>query len=110
MKKSKFSEAQIAAALRQMEAGAPIPEERVAKQCGYPKIITVDYGSECTSQALDAWAYAHEVKLDFIRPGKPVENAVIESFNGRFRVECLNAQVFVSVHDARQKIEAWRID
>ncbi len=84
--------------------------ERVAKQCGYPKMITVDNGSECTSKALDAWAYAHGVKLDFIRPGKPVENAVIESFNGRFRDECLNAQVFVSLHDARQKIEAWRID
>jgi hypothetical protein len=69
-----------------------------------------NYGSEFTSKALDAWAYEHGVKLDFIRPGKPVENAVIESFNGRFRDECLNAQVFVSLHDARQKIEAWRID
>lgn len=51
--------------------------------------------------ALDAWAYAHEVKLDFIRPGKPVENAEIESFNGKFRNECLNANVFISLHDAR---------
>ncbi|MGC3975632.1 MAG: IS3 family transposase [Nitrospira sp.] len=84
--------------------------ERVAKRSGYPQIITVDNGSEFASKALDAWAYAHGVKLDFIRPGKPVENAVIESFNGRFRDECLNAQVFVSLHDARQKIEAWRID
>ena len=50
------------------------------------------------------------MQLDFIRPGKPVENAVIESFNGRFRDECLNTNVFVSLHDARQKIEAWRID
>ena len=63
-----------------------------------------------TSKALDAWAHEHGVQLDFIRPGKPVENAVIESFNGRFRDECLNAQVFVSLHDARQKIETWRID
>lgn len=84
--------------------------ERVAKQCGYPKMITVDHGSEFTSKALDAWAYAHGVKLDFIRPGKPVENAVMESFNGWFRDECLNANVFISLHDARQKIEAWRID
>ena len=84
--------------------------ERVAKRSGYPKMITVDNGSEFASKALDAWADAHEVKLDFIRPGKPVENAVIESFNGRFRDECLNAQVFISLHDARQKIEAWRID
>lgn len=84
--------------------------ERVAKQRGYPRMITLDNGSEFASKALDAWAYAHGVKLDFIRPGKPVENAVIESFNGRFRDECLNAQVFISLHDARQKIEAWRID
>lgn len=83
--------------------------ERAAKQGGYPKVITVDNGSEFTSKALDAWAYTHGVQLDFIRPGKPVENAVIESFNGRFRDECLNVNVFVSLHDARQKIEAWRI-
>ncbi len=70
----------------------------------------VDNGSEFASKALDAWAYDHDVKLDFIRPGTPVENAVIESVNGRFRDECLNAKVFVSLHDARQKIEAWRID
>jgi putative transposase len=50
------------------------------------------------------------VKLDFIRPGKPLDNAVIESFNSRFRDECLNANVFVSLHDTRQKIDAWRID
>ena len=84
--------------------------EHVVKRTGYPQMITVDNGSEFTSKALDAWAHAHGVKLDFIRPGKPVENAVIESFNGRFRDECLNTQVFVSLHDARQKIEAWRID
>jgi putative transposase len=84
--------------------------ERVAKRIGYPQMITVDNGSEFTSKALDAWAHEHGVKLDFIRPGKPVENAVIESFNGRFRDECLNTQVFVSLHDARQKIETWRID
>jgi len=84
--------------------------ERVVKHRGYPTMITVDNGSEFASKALDAWAHAHGVKLDFIRPGKPVENAMIESFNGRFRDECLNAQVFISLHDARQKIEAWRID
>jgi putative transposase len=84
--------------------------ERVAKRTGYPQMITVDNGSEFTSKALDAWAHEHGVRLDFIRPGKPVENAVIESFNGRFRDECLNANVVISLHDARQKIEAWRID
>ena len=84
--------------------------EQAAKRHGYPTLITVDNGREFASTALDAWAYAHGVKLYLIRWGKPVENAVIESFNGRFRDECLNAQVFVSHHDARQKIEAWRID
>ena len=54
--------------------------ERVAKRQGYPKMITADYGSEFTSKALDAWAYTHGVKLDLIRPGKPMENAVIERF------------------------------
>ena len=68
------------------------------------------HGTEFQSRALEDWAYRRGVQLDFIRPGKPVENAVIESFNGRFRDECLNANVFVSLHDARQKIEAWRID
>jgi putative transposase len=68
------------------------------------------YGREFASKALDAWAYAHGVKLDFNRPGHPVETAVIESCNGRLRDECLHANVFVSLHDARQKIEAWRID
>lgn len=69
---------------------------RVAKRTGYPQMITVDNGSEFTSKALDAWAHEHGVKLDFIRPGKPVENAVSESFNGRFRDECLNTQVVIS--------------
>jgi putative transposase len=55
-------------------------------------LITVDNGSEFASKALDARAYAHGLKLEFIRPGKPVENAMIESFNGRFGDECLNAK------------------
>lgn len=86
-----------------------LPPARVSESL-YSRGEMNDAGSEYTSKALDAWAHAHEVKLDFIRPGKPVENAVIESFNGCFRDECLNAQVFVSLHDARQKIETWRID
>ena len=68
-------------------------------------MFSVDNASECASKAFDAWAHARGVQLDFIRPGKPVENAVIESFNGRFRDECLNTQVFISLADARQKIE-----
>ena len=75
-----------------------------------PRSITVNHGTEFQSRALEDGAYHRGVQLDFIRRGKPVENAVIESFNGRFRDKCLNANVFVSLHDARQKIEAWRID
>lgn len=84
--------------------------ERMAKQLGYPQMITVDNKGEFVSKSLDVRAYQHGVKWDFIRPGKPVENAVIGSFNGRLRDECLNAHVFISLRDARQKIEVWRID
>lgn len=59
-------------------------------------------------KALDAWAYAQGVSLSFIRPGKPVENAYIESFNGSFRDECLNEHWFLSMRHAREVIEAWR--
>jgi len=70
-----------------------------------PRSITVDHGTEFTSRALEDWAYERGVQLDFIRPGKPVENAFIESFNGRLRDECLNVHQFVSLDDARRKIE-----
>ena len=70
----------------------------------------VDHGPEFTSRALEDWAYPRGVQLDFIRPGKPVENAYIESFNGRLRDECLNMRQFVSLDDARAKIEACRRD
>jgi len=83
---------------------------RVAQQRPLPLAITVDHGTEFTSKAVDEWAYAHRVQLDFIRPGKPVENGMIESFNGRLRDECLNANEFVSLDDAREKITAWGID
>ena len=59
---------------------------------------------------MDAWAYAHDVRLDFIRPGKPVENAFIESFNGKLRDECLNSHVFASVTEAQRVLDAWRED
>jgi putative transposase len=75
-----------------------------------PRSITVDHGTEFQSRALEDWAYRRGVQLDFIRPGKPVENAFIESFNGRLRDECLNVHQFTSLDDARSKIEAWRID
>jgi len=70
----------------------------------------VDHGTEFQSRALEDWAYRRGVLLDFIRPGKPVENAFIESFNGRLRDECLNVEQFASVADAQAKIEAWRVD
>lgn len=75
-----------------------------------PRSITVDNGSEFVSRAMDCWAYAHEVKLEFIRPGKPVENAFIESFNGRLRDECLNSHVFFSVAEAQRLLTTWRDD
>lgn len=84
--------------------------ENVRFERGLPEIISVDNGSEFTSKILDQWAYLKEVKLHFIRPGKPVENGHIESFNGRFRDECLNANVLNSIDHARGVIERWRID
>jgi putative transposase len=77
---------------------------------GRPLAITVDNGGEFVSRAMDAWAYAHDVRLEFIRPGKPVENAFIESFNGRLRDECLNAHVFDSPVEAQRVLDAWRHD
>jgi putative transposase len=71
--------------------------ERVVRERGVPTSITVDNGSEFASRAMDAWAYGHEIGLDFIRPGKPVENGYIESFNGRLRDECLNVSLFFSL-------------
>jgi len=75
-----------------------------------PEVIVIDNGPEFISKALDAWAYERGVKLTFIRPGRPVENAYIESFNGRFRDECLNENWFLSLEHARRIIEKWRID
>jgi putative transposase len=75
-----------------------------------PRSITVDHGTEFQSRALEDWAYRRGVQLDFIRPGKPVENAFIESFNGRLRDECLNVHQFASIVEAQQIIEAWRLD
>jgi putative transposase len=84
--------------------------ERVGRQVGFPKAIRVDQGTEFVSRDLDLWAYQRDVTLDFSRPGKPTDNAFIESFNGKFRAECLNAHWFLSLDDARRKCEAWRRD
>jgi len=72
--------------------------------------ITVDHGPEFESQALDAWAYRCGVHLAFIRPGKPNENAYVESFNGRLRDECLNEHWFLTLAHAQAAIEAWRVE
>jgi putative transposase len=83
--------------------------ERAQQERGsLPKSITVDNGSEFCSRAMEAWAMSHEVQLCFIRPGRPVENGFIESFNGRLRDECLNVEWFTSLDDARQKLAKFR--
>jgi putative transposase len=84
--------------------------EEIGRQVGFPKAIRVDQGTEFVSRDLDLWAYQRGVTLDFSRPGKPTDNAFIESFNGKFRAECLNAHWFMSLDDARRKCEAWRRD
>ena len=82
----------------------------VGAERGLPRAIRVDNGPEFVSKALDQWAYWNKVKLDFSRPGKPTDNAFIESFNGRLRAECLNGNWFLSLEDARSTFEAWRRD
>jgi putative transposase len=84
--------------------------EDVALQRGLPQTIVMDNGPELTSRVLDQWAYKHGVELRFIDPGKPVQNAFIESFNGRFRDECLNQHWFVNLAHARRVVETWRLD
>ena len=81
---------------------------RIATTRGKPKTVKADNGSEFISKAMDRWAYENGVELDFSRPGRPTDNAQVESFNGRFRAECLNSHWFLSLADAQRKIEAWR--
>jgi len=136
-RKSKFTEEQSAYALKQADAGVPVAElcstrargslvievarslsatsvtkalSRAMATRGKPRAITLDNGSEFTSRVFDAWAHEHGIALDFIRPGKPVENAFIESFNGRLRDECLNTHWFLSLDHAKEGIEAGRKD
>src|SRR5262245_11976037 len=84
--------------------------DEVCGKLGDPATIRVDQGSEFVSRELDLWAYLQGVELDFSRPGKPTDNAFIESLNGKFRAECLNAHWFMSLEDARRKMEDWRRD
>ena len=84
--------------------------ERLVETREIPKVITVDNGPEFAGRALDEWAYRKGVNLNFIRPGKPIENAYVESLNGRLRDECLNENWFISLKNAREVIESWRLD
>jgi len=84
--------------------------ERLKQTVGKPERIAVDNGPEFISKALDAWAYQNEVQLEFSRPGKPTDNAFAESCNGHFRAECLDCHWFAELSEARQTIEAWRLD
>jgi putative transposase len=100
-----------------IEVGISLTGERVAgvlehlkRTVGRPERIAIDNGPEFISKALDAWAYQNKVQLEFSRPGKPTDNAFAESCNGHLRAECLDGHWFASLEEARQTIEAWRID
>jgi len=92
------------------ERVARVLEQIIGERGAQPGEIVMDNGPELTSRALDQWAYARGVHLRFIQPGKPIQNAFVESFNGRLRDECLNQHWFLSLADARQIVEAWRVD
>ena len=81
---------------------------RIGLERGLPEMITVDNGTEFTSRALDQWAYRSTVQLDFSRPGKPTDNAHIESFNARVRRECLSQHWFVNLTDAQRTLQHWK--
>lgn len=98
-----------------IEVDTSLPGQRVVRLLdqlllwhGTPKRITLDNGPEFTGQALDVWAYEHGVTLDFIEPGRPMQNGYLESFNGKFRDECLNVHWFRSLADARRLISTWK--
>jgi putative transposase len=84
--------------------------DRIASERGLPEATVLDNGPEFRRRALAAWSEARGVRLEFVQPGKPAQNAYAESFNGRLRDECLNANWFTSLSDARRKIESWRQD
>lgn len=98
-----------------LEVDTSLPGRRVAQvldrliaEHRIPQLIVVDNGPEFAGRLLDQWAYAHGIKLHFIEPGKPVQNAYVESFAGRLRDECLNGHWFTSLADAQHTIETWR--
>jgi putative transposase len=83
---------------------------QVVAERGTPQSITADNGSEFGGKVMDGWTYQHGVQLEFIRPGKPIDNGYIESFNGRLRDECLNVETFFDLSHVRDKLERWRLD
>ncbi len=89
---------------------ARVLDQVIEERGAIPEEIVLDNGPELTSRALDQWASERGVRLHFIEPGKPLQNAFIESFNGRFRDECLSEHWFLSLADARRTVEDWRID
>ena len=91
-------------------ADTSIGGHKTAAGIGLPQTITVDNGPEFVGKVLDQWAYGHGIELDFIRPGNPVENGYIESFNGRLHDELLNTALFYTLAEAKEKLEAWRLD
>jgi putative transposase len=107
-----FSRESLAIRVGQRLTGDQVVEvlEQVAQTRGVPESIQVDNGPEFVSKSLDWWAYFNGVKLDFSRPGKPTDNALIESFNGRVRQECLNQHWFLSLADAQRILDDWRKD
>jgi putative transposase len=84
--------------------------DQLAHSRGLPRRFSCDNGSEFAGGQMDLWAYTNHVQIDFNRRGKPTDNAIVESFNGKFREECLNAHWFQSLQDAKEKIDAWRWD
>jgi putative transposase len=107
-----FSRKDLASTVDLSLPGARVVQvlDQVAETRSQPEEIVLDHGPEFIGRALDQWAYTRGVRLHFIAPGKPVQNAHIESFHGRFRDECLHESWFVTLADARRIIEAWRVD
>lgn len=100
-----------------VHVGKQLRAEDVVEVCnglvarrGAPKRVFTDNGSEFSGRMFDLWAYHHGVRIDFSRPGKPTDNCFVESFNGSLRDECLNVHWFESMEEAKERIEAWRID
>jgi putative transposase len=105
-----FTRESVAIEVGQALKGTDVVEalNRLRFERGIPKMLFCDNGSEFTSQILDLWAYQNGVKIDFSRPGKPTDNAYVESFNGTFRAECLDTHWFGTLAEAKESIEAWR--